>query len=49
MRYIDLKKIDEKSNEMRSWLPKATKKNLDFNALNTHDQRKEYLKNNNIC
>ena len=48
MRYIDLKRIDVTSDEMKDWLSKAAKKTSDVKAIGTHDERTEYFKKNPI-
>ncbi len=48
MRYIDLKKIDETSDEMKNWLSKAAKRSSDVQVIGKHDKRTEYFKKNSI-
>ena len=48
MRYIDLKRIDVTSDEMKDWLSKAAKKTSDVKAIGTHDKRSKYFKKNPI-
>lgn len=48
MRYIDLSLIDENDSYIAQWIQAAKEKTLRLYSLSTPQERKEYIKNNNL-